>query len=72
MGIDELKKEFESNRNEIRKVSHMIDNLNEQLKTLLDKDTDLYYKLLKLGSASIYGELAQRISDYERLSDEND
>ena len=72
MGIDELKKEFESNRNEIRKVSHMIDNLNEQLKTLLDKDTDLYYKLIKLGSASAYGEIVRRLSEHEILSDEND
>ena len=64
MGIDELKKEFESNRNEIRKVSNMIDNLNQQLKILLDKDTDLYYKLLKLDNASTYGEMVRKISEH--------
>ncbi len=59
MTREELHKQLEDNRKEIEKVSKLIDNMHQQLKTLLDKDTDLYYKLLKLEDPDGYGELVK-------------
>lgn len=63
MTREELHKQLEDNRKEIERVSNLIDNLHEQLKALLDKDTDLYYKILKLENAAEYGELVKRLQD---------
>lgn len=65
MTREELHKQLEDNRKEIERVSNLIDNMHQQLKTLLDKDTDLYYKLLKLEDPDGYGELVKgfRVTD---------
>lgn len=65
MTREELHKQLEDNRKEIERVSNLIDNMHQQLKVLLDKDTDLYYKILKLENAAEYGELVKgfRITD---------
>lgn len=65
MTREELHKQLEDNRKEIERVSNLIDNMHQQLKKLLDKDTDLYYKILKLENAAEYGELVKgfRITD---------
>ena len=65
MTREELHKQFEDNRKEIERVSNLIDNMHQQLKELLDKDTDLYYKILKLENAAEYGDLVKgfRITD---------
>lgn len=65
MTREELHKQLEDNRKEIERVSNLIDNMHEQLKKLLDKDTDLYYKILKLENTAEYGELVKgfRITD---------
>ena len=62
MTREELHKELENNRKEIERVSDLIDNLH-QLKELLEKDTDLYYKLLKIENAAEYGELVRGYSE---------
>lgn len=65
MTREELHRQLEDNRKEIERVSNLIDNLHQQLNTLLDKDTDLYYQILKLENAAEYGELVKgfRITD---------
>lgn len=65
MTREELHKELEDNRKEIERVSKLCDNLHQQLKELLEKDTDLYYKLLKIENAAEYGALVKgyRITD---------
>ena len=67
MTREELHKELENNRKEIERVSNLIDNLHQQLKDLLEKDTDLYYKILKIENAAEYGELVRgfRITDVQ-------
>ena len=59
MTREELHKQLMVNRREIDRVSNLIDNMHKQLKGLLDKDTDLYYKLLKLEDPDGYGELVK-------------
>lgn len=65
MTREELHKQLEDNRKEIERVSNLIDGMHHHLKDLLDKDTDLYYKLLKLEDPDRYGELVKgfRITD---------
>ena len=60
MTREELHKQLEDNRKEIKRVSNMIDNMHQQLKTLLDKDTDLYYKILKIEDPDGYAELIKK------------
>ncbi len=61
----ELHKQLEDNRKEIEKLSNLIDNMHKQLKTLLDKDTDLYYKILEIESPAEYEDLVKgfRVTD---------
>ena len=63
MTREELHKQLEDNRKEIERVSNLIDNMHKQLNVLLDKDTDLYYKLLKLEYPDGYDELMKRLQD---------
>lgn len=65
MTREELHKQLEDNRKEIKKLSNLIDNMHQQLKALLDKDTDLYYKILELESPAEYEDLVKgfRVTD---------
>lgn len=46
--IEAKEKEREENINNINRISNLIERLNKQKSTWLDKDTDLYYEIEEL------------------------